>query len=68
MEESCQYEEFSNVAKILIMHLQLSNDDVSLMLKRSCQSEVLLLVLRFFNVVMSRKRVRYDKVTVSINA
>ena len=40
--------------------------DVSQMMTRSTSSEVLLLLLRFFNIIMSRKRMRGDKTEVHI--
>ena len=58
-------EAFSFLLTRLIGRLHMESVAVGGMMARSNQSEVLLLILRFFNIIMSRKRMRGDKTEVS---
>ena len=57
-------ETFTFLLKKLVARLQMEEVDVAPMMARSSQSEVLLLLLRFFNIIMSRKRMKVDKLEV----
>ncbi len=57
-------ETFTFLLKKLVARLQMEEVGVAPMMVRSSQSEVLLLLLRFFNIIMSRKRMKGDKVEV----
>ena len=54
-------EAFSFLLTSLLDRLNMSLCEVTTMMNRSNQSEVLLLLLRFFNIIMSRKRMKGDR-------
>ena len=45
----------------------MSCEDVSLLMERNAKSEVLLLLLRFLNIIMSRKRLKSEKSEVCLH-
>ena len=59
-------EAFSFLLTSLLDRLNMSLCEVTTMMDRSNQSEVLLLLLRFFNIIMSRKRMKGDRSEVII--
>ena len=54
-----------DMLKSILSRLDLERDDVAELVKRTDHHEVLLMYLRFFNILMSRKKRKGDEPKVS---
>ena len=54
-------EAYACLLRALLTHLDLGRQDMSGVIERSPSSEVYLLILRFLNIIMSRRRMKSDE-------